>query len=95
MANAAAGARLAGPLCFASWHSDEMADSFIVRVVIGIHVTGERATSNWLVRTDTAEEAIRIVKNRVASGCEVVAATKAPAGTAESYGLAAGQAHHL
>jgi hypothetical protein len=72
-------------------------EAYFVRVLMDNTVgeVEERGLSIWIVRADNADEAMQIVAKRAGEGHQIQGANKAPAGTAERYKLAVGQARRL
>ncbi len=72
-----------------------MAELFRVSVLALVRVGELPVRSIWIALAETPEDAARIVRTKVASGCEVkVSGTAAPE-LAERFGLAIGQARLL
>ena len=71
-------------------------EHFVVRVRTDVLVMGDRATALWVVQADSPEEALEIVRGRIASGCEAeMADHRLQSNTIQKLGLAKGQAWHL
>lgn len=71
-------------------------EHFVIRVRTDILVIGERATALWVVRADSPNEALEIVRAQVASGCEArMTDHRLQPDTIKKFGLAKGQAWHL
>ena len=76
-------------------HIDGMGH-FVIRVRTDILVMGERATALWVVRADSPEQALEIVRDAVAKGAELeITYHRLQPNTVQKLGLAKGQAWHL
>ena len=71
-------------------------EHFVIRVRADSLVMGERATSLYVVRADSPNEALEIVRATNTGGCVVeMTDHKLQPETTERLGLAKGQAWHL
>jgi hypothetical protein len=71
-------------------------EHFVIRVRTDALVMGDRAMALWVVRADSSNEALEIIRAAVASGCEAeMTDHKLQPETTKRLGLAKGQAWHL
>jgi hypothetical protein len=71
-------------------------ENFVIRVRTDTLVVSDRATALWIVCADSPEEALEIVRGRIASGCEAeMTDHRLQPDTVKKLGLAKGQAWHL
>ncbi len=71
-------------------------ENFVIRVRTDTLVVSDRATALWIVCADSPEEALEIVRGRIASGCEAeMTDHRLQPDTIQKLGLAKGQAWHL
>jgi Xaa-Pro aminopeptidase len=73
-----------------------MEEAFVVGVTTEVGVMDDRARALWAVVTDTPEQAVRAVRDRVSPGSEVDGVVgKLSSETTKKLGLPPGQARHL
>lgn len=71
-------------------------EHFVIRVRADALVKGERNTALWVVCTDSPEQALEIVRAKVAKGSELeITYHRLQSDTVRKLGLAKGQAWHL
>jgi hypothetical protein len=71
-------------------------EHFVIRVRTDVLVMGERAMALWVVRADSAEQALEIIRSQIASGCEAeLTYHQLQPDTIRKLSLANGQAWHL
>ena len=79
-----------------NWAHIGRMEHFVIRVRTDILVMGERATALWVVPADSPEEALEIVRAKVAKGSELeITYHRLQPDTVQKLGLAKGQAWHL
>ena len=71
-------------------------EHYVIRVRTDMLIMGERATALWVVRANSPEEALEIVRTKTpkGSGLEITYHRLQP-DTIQKLGLAEGQAWHL